>query len=160
VPKEAAAAAPEIDNSQVIQGAWNRMAERSGLPPVVLLTPQRRRDLAERVAEHGVDGILDAIGRIGASSFCRGGGQRGWKADFDFLLDPATLTRAREGRYDDRNPLTGWERFDRLWPGGLPSSKAGFDASETWAPREPDPEPDAWGGVTIDGETVHAYCRD
>jgi hypothetical protein len=41
------------------------------------------------------------IDRIAASSFCRGKGNRGWVADFDWLLDSETAVRVLEGRYDD-----------------------------------------------------------
>jgi len=79
------------------------MAVDTGLSPVRSVTDKRRQRLAARVREHGIEGVLEAITRIGASGFCHGKGARsGWRADFDFLLQEQSLTRALEGRYDDR----------------------------------------------------------
>jgi hypothetical protein len=40
---------------------------------------------------------MDALER---SAFCRGENDRGWRADFDFLLQPKSFTKLLEGAYD------------------------------------------------------------
>jgi hypothetical protein len=47
-----------------------------------------------------------ALERIQASKFCRGNGSRGWIADIDFFLRPDTVTKALEGKYDNRTATT------------------------------------------------------
>jgi hypothetical protein len=42
------------------------------------------------------------IEKIAASSFATGGGDKGWKATFDWLLKPDSLPKVIEGNYDDR----------------------------------------------------------
>lgn len=42
------------------------------------------------------------IERIASSSFCRGENDRGWRADFDFLVRPDTHAKVGEGKYDGR----------------------------------------------------------
>lgn len=93
---------PPDDQCRVFD-AWNAMAEVAGLPLAMKLTDKRRAELRARLREHGVDGVLEAIDCIARSRFCRGENDRGWKADFDFLLQPKSLTRAREGFYADRS---------------------------------------------------------
>lgn len=45
----------------------------------------------------------EAIDRMSVSDFCRGLNDRGWLADLDFFLQPNTLTKTFEGKYDNRN---------------------------------------------------------
>ena len=42
---------------------------------------------------------------IGRSPHCTGCNDRGWRADFDFLLQPASLIRTLEGRYEGRQSV-------------------------------------------------------
>ncbi len=39
------------------------------------------------------------VGRVAASPFCNGKNERGWLANFDFLVRPDTHARAMEGQY-------------------------------------------------------------
>lgn len=47
------------------------------------------------------------IERIAASSFCRGENNRGWRADFAFLVRAETHVKVLEGKYDDRGASNG-----------------------------------------------------
>ncbi|WCT73944.1 hypothetical protein PQ455_01545 [Sphingomonas naphthae] len=80
--------------------AWNDMAKRTGLSAVVKLTAERKGRLRARLAEFGPDAFTEAIAAIERSPFCRGDSDRGWRADFDFLLQPKSFTRLIEGSYD------------------------------------------------------------
>lgn len=79
--------------------AFNVMADRTGLPKAKL-TDERRKKLRTFVRRHPIDDITEAISAIERSSFCRGENDRGWRADFDFLLQPKSFTRLIEGTYD------------------------------------------------------------
>ncbi len=81
------------------------MAARSGLSTPRVVTPTRRRALALRIEEHGLPAVLEAIERIGRSRFCRGGNDRGWRADLDFLCQAKSLVSILEGKYDDRQSV-------------------------------------------------------
>lgn len=125
------------DECRTVFEAWNRMTLDRGLQPARSLTDRRRARLRERLREHGLATILEAIDRIGASAFCRGANNRRWKADFDFLIQSESLTRALEGRYDDRPEVKSvHQQLREEW--GLPSFLAD--------------NPDA--GAVIDGELV------
>ena len=66
---------------------------------------------------------------IRASAFCCGGGNRGWKADFDWALKPKSIRNLLEGKYRDNrfprhraasNGPVGFEDYEilPLGPGG------------------------------------------
>ena len=46
---------------------------------------------------------IEIIKRIVASDFCMGKNERGWKANFDFLMRPDTQYKVLEGQYDNKN---------------------------------------------------------
>lgn len=92
-------AAPVLRAEHVVE-AWNAMAERCGLPPIRKLTAERARKLAGRLRTTSVEDWTEAIGAIERSSFLRGENDRGWRANFDFLLQPASFTKLIEGSYD------------------------------------------------------------
>jgi pyocin large subunit-like protein len=93
--------------------AWNHMATENDLPTIRLMTPTRRRSLATRIAEVGLDSMLAAIVAVAGSAFCRGASESGWRADFDFLLQPKSLIRVLEGRYSrGKTPKEG--KYDYL----------------------------------------------
>ena len=90
-------------------GLWNALVTK--LPKAQKLTTERRRHAAARPKdEPDLDAWKAAILRLEASAFATGQNDRGWKADFDFLLQPGTLTKIREGKYDNRTragPMMG-----------------------------------------------------
>jgi hypothetical protein len=45
--------------------------------------------------------------RLAASPFCCGENQSGWRATFDFFVQPDTATKALEGKYDPPPPKRG-----------------------------------------------------
>ena len=99
---------------------WNGMAKASGLPLVAKLTPERRTKIKGRLAEHGRDVFTEAIRKIGASEFCRGGNF----AALDWLTKPANFLKVIEGNYDDRpTPRNGNSNTHR--PGSEPRLSPG-----------------------------------
>lgn len=80
--------------------AWNDMAERLGLPTIRKLSSTRLRQLRARMRDHGIDDFTEAISAIERSPFLRGEGRNGWRADFDFLLQPSSFLKLIEGSYD------------------------------------------------------------
>ena len=89
--------------SQTAIDAWNLMAPEAGLAKIRTVPPSRAASLRARLSEVGIEGMLEAIARVGRSEHCRGHNNRGWKADFDFLLQQTSLVRTLEGRYDTRH---------------------------------------------------------
>jgi len=86
---------------QEIIDAWNSMAKRAGLPEIKMLNPKRAASLKSRIKEcPDVETWSTALQNIERSKFLRGENDRGWKANFDFLLQPSSFTKLIEGSYN------------------------------------------------------------
>lgn len=80
---------------------WN-LRRHPSLPEVKLCSPSRRRHAANRWKENPNEEFwLEVLERVNASKFCLGANQRGWKADFDFLMRPDSAAKVLEGKYDN-----------------------------------------------------------
>jgi hypothetical protein len=100
-PADAGPSAAEIND---VVTAWNA----SGLAQCRKLTDKRRSALRKRLADPDWRQTWrEALDRAARSSFCQGENDRGWKADIDWFLQPDSVTRILEGKYDDRNGQRG-----------------------------------------------------
>jgi hypothetical protein len=82
-----------------VVSAWREMSHRCGLPTVRMITRDRKSKLYKRLCDIGLDGMLEAIAAVERSPFCRGENDRGWRADFDFILQPRSLAKLLEHGY-------------------------------------------------------------
>jgi len=80
--------------------AWQTRMVPQGFPSIRKMTAQRERQLKARLRDSTLDEWLQAMAALERSSFCRGENDRGWRADFDFLLQPKSFTKLLEGAYD------------------------------------------------------------
>lgn len=78
---------------------WNALAKRLALPMAKDLTPARRKAINARLARAGLSGWREALSAVEASPHCRGENDRGWRADIDFVANPAKFAKLREGSY-------------------------------------------------------------
>lgn len=58
---------------------------------------------ARRADPFWVENYPKAVFEVMKSEFCNGKNDRGWKADFDFMIQPDTVTKVMEGKYQNRN---------------------------------------------------------
>lgn len=79
--------------------AWNAMAGRAGLSKAKSFDHTRRRKTLTLIKTRSTDDITEAIAAVERSPFCRGENDRGWRADFDFILQPKSFNRLIEGFY-------------------------------------------------------------
>lgn len=99
------ASPPDPDPISLAFDAYNTEAVAAGWPRATKLDVRRRASLKARLAEcGGLAGWRDALARARASPHCCGENDRGWTADLDFLLQPKSFRRLREGSYDARRP--------------------------------------------------------
>ncbi len=89
---------PPVDPPTLVLEAYNLMAGEAGLPKA-RMTPERRKKLRTFTSRHKVEDITEAIWAIPRTPFLCGENPRGWKADFDFFLQPKSFTRILEGSY-------------------------------------------------------------
>lgn len=94
--------ASDADPVQIAVSAFNAVAERIGLAQCRTITTKRRSAIIARMKEGGKGCWQLALEKLERSQFLRGANERGWKADFDFILQPKSFHRLIEGAYDDR----------------------------------------------------------
>lgn len=75
------------------------MAVRRRLPIAKSLTASRRKQIKARLAEDGIAGWREALSAVEASPLCLGDNERGWRADLDFVCQPKSFAKLREGSY-------------------------------------------------------------
>jgi uncharacterized protein YdaU (DUF1376 family) len=80
--------------------AWQERMVPQGFPAIRKMTGQRERQLNARLRDSTLDEWMQAMSALERSAFCRGENERGWRADFDFLLSPKSFTKLLEGAYD------------------------------------------------------------
>ena len=96
---------------------YNAMAELLGLPKCVKLTEARRKALQARIREHGEDGVCQAIEALRQSAFLAGANDRGWRANWDFVMQPSSMVKLLEGAYTSATvtKVSNRERLKNEW---------------------------------------------
>lgn len=84
---------------------WNQLAGPWKLPVARSLDAGRRRACLSILKTYDLENVKEALDAIRASPFCRGQNDRGWRADFDFLLQPKSFRRLLEGGYSTQPEL-------------------------------------------------------
>jgi len=88
-----------LTKSEILE-AWAQRMVPLGFPAVAKMTGQRDRQLRARLKDSTLEEWQRAMDALERSAFCRGENDRGWRADFDFLLQPKSFTKLLEGAYD------------------------------------------------------------
>ena len=93
---------PPKPDFQPVVDSWNAIATEAGLPTVRSLTNKRKRALGQRLRDPTWrEQWRSALDKVRGSPFCCGENNRGWRADFDFFIQPDTVTKLLEGKYDN-----------------------------------------------------------
>jgi hypothetical protein len=82
---------------------WNALADGVKLPRCLTVSDKRRRTIEARAR----DGFFAAnwraaMDKVCASEFCKGKSERGWVATFDWFIQPDSVAKIMEGKYDNR----------------------------------------------------------
>lgn len=81
---------------------WNRMASKAALPLIKEVTKERRRIIRSRwTNRRWRDEWEAACAKIPDRRFLLGDNDRCWRADFDWFLQPDSVTKILEGKYAD-----------------------------------------------------------
>lgn len=97
--KVVASADAPLTVSELVED-WNDLAAETGLSKVKVMSDARRKRAAARIKKFP-DLTLwqQAFANIRGSPFLLGDNDKGWKADFDFLLQDKSFSRLIEGTY-------------------------------------------------------------
>ncbi len=103
IEEEEDASAPAASPANSIISRWNSMASSCGLRKAEKLTTKRRAAIRNRVDDYTEAVILEAIAAVPGKPWLIGMNDRNWRADIDWLLQPDSITKIREGKYDHGN---------------------------------------------------------
>jgi len=96
-----------------------------GISKITGINGKRKKLVAARWKEHpSLDFFKDYFEKVEATDFLKGVNDRGWKANFDWLMNVANMDKVREGRYDGNKGNGKPPRPTR------PTKDAGFGLSE------------------------------
>jgi len=80
---------------------WNRLCNK--LPAVRDMSVKRRKKEAARLKEHPLAWWKEIFEAINSSKFLTGGSERGWRADYDWIISDGTnALKVLEGKYSNR----------------------------------------------------------
>lgn len=97
----------ESNELQEILEYFNEVMSNAVIPhPIKSINGQRRGYVLARIREHGKDDVLEVIQKASESDFLNGTNQRGWIADFNWLMKPNNFVKVLEGNYDNRTDIT------------------------------------------------------
>ena len=89
-----------------IQHLYNEICK--SFPKCVKLSERRRRAIGARMrAGYTLEDFERLFKKAEQSEFLKGGNDRDWRADFDWMLKDSNIVKVLEGKYDDRNRSNG-----------------------------------------------------
>ena len=92
--------ANKLPSPRAIMDEYNTIC--TSLRPCIRLTDKRSKAVRDLLRKGFTpEQLTDAFHRVQRSAFCTGKGQRGWIADFDWLLTENNLVKVLEGKYND-----------------------------------------------------------
>lgn len=90
---------PFSDIDKVIT-EWNKLPVSN--IKIISHGSNREKLLKARIKQHGLEAVLEAIGKIPDSSFLLGQNSNGWTITFDWFIKPSNFAKVYEGNYTDR----------------------------------------------------------
>ena len=90
---------------------WNEKMKNKSIKPISRMTERRKERLLARAREFGKEAIQQAIDNAAASNFLNGHNNKGWVANFDWLILPNNFPKVLENNYDNMQPIQDF-KFD------------------------------------------------
>lgn len=87
----------------------------SNLPQVQKLTDKREKAIDKFLKEFTEEQFIEICKIANYTDFLIGKNDKGWKADFDFLMRPDKATNVLEGKYNNSKSENGINDFKELW---------------------------------------------
>lgn len=101
---------PKIEFEKIVE-VFNSVCVK--LPSVQKITPQRQSAIKARVDDYDLETIGKVFQIASKNNFLNGKNDRGWRADFDWIMNPNNFIKILEGKYQDTEK-------HRNAPGSLP----------------------------------------
>ena len=75
----------------------------SELPDVQKLTNKRKSAISQRLRDDGIEKIFEVIDKTSKSAFLNGKSDKGWKANFDWIMSPNNFIKVIENNYKNKD---------------------------------------------------------
>ena len=118
----------EKDDFDEVVAFFNEQMKGKKIPQVVVKTPERRQAYTRLIAETQVDidSVKQAIMNAAESNFLNGSGQKGWIADFDWIMVPQHFLKVLENFYRNKQITQAYGTTN-----GYQDPRRGVEASRT-----------------------------
>ena len=73
-------------------------------PRLTTLSDARKKAIKARMNKYTLDDLARLFEKAEASTFLKGGNQRNWSANFDWLIKDSNMAKVLDGNYDDKQP--------------------------------------------------------
>lgn len=86
------------------------------LPKIAKITEARKKAIRAALRQYSLDELIKVFQTAGKSDFLTGQNDRGWRADFDWLMKPGNTVKVLEGTYDShvgKNSNNRFHNFDQ-----------------------------------------------
>lgn len=121
-------AAPQIDLKQLAKFFNSEMRSHQALiPEIRTISGQRKTHTLARIREHGKDTFARMIRIASTNDFLNGKNDRGWIANYDWLVNPSNFVKVIEGNYSSRNGNRNSQYNNE--PGSGSTDGEGYDTS-------------------------------
>lgn len=94
----------DIDIYIQIKNLYNEQC--SSLNSIKVMTDKRKGLINARLKEHGMEAIKEVIKNASESDFLKGDNNKGWMADFDWIMRPTNFVKVLEGKYINREDVS------------------------------------------------------
>lgn len=98
------------------------------LPQVQKITEKRKKSIRLFLKEFDKEQFTDICSIANSNEFLTGNNDRGWKADFDFLMRTDKATAILEGKYSS-NKNSGMDDFKKMWEEAKQDEQSGNNTS-------------------------------
>lgn len=79
-------------------------------PRLTALSDSRKKAMKARLNNYSIADFQRLFEKAEASSFLKGGNDRNWSANFDWLIKDANMAKVLDGNYDDKTPAPASQR--------------------------------------------------
>lgn len=92
----------EGGNGLLVKEVFDTWNASESLTTCLVISDKRRRSFEQRAKDKFfVSNWRTALDKIIKSDFCGGRNERGWRSNFDWFLQPDTVAKIMEGKYDN-----------------------------------------------------------
>ena len=89
----------KVDYQQIVE-LYNTICK--SFPRCTTLSDKRRKAISARLKTYSVDDVKRCFEKAEESNFLKGGNNRNWSANFDWLMCDSNMAKVLDGNYDNR----------------------------------------------------------